>query len=368
MSKEYTNIKKIITSGLEVEKQFADKTPTLNLLSEIMFNNTGLNTNEMDTIKQIQFINTVITELYNGDIIKPYQSLTLKSTINSILPENIPVDSLNELQIENLYNNLVGKVKTMGLFELFKVWNDKYKYVTTESKNNSKLYNIISETIDKYINEEIESDESKLKKTYYLQYGIGRSKYVVNYYSGKKTHPDGSKFYDISIFKNKSKLKAFIDSLKKDGYITESHNINEESKLKKAYNAFFEKAMKIAKIKSPDDLDEKEQKKFFNAISKNWKNGVGAVDGWEDTFEKALNENSQSTSSNIDSLLKYYYFRPTNIPNEYENINRSTKIIHIKNKLLITDYTPKYNRFLNSTTIKVTDLDKYAKRNNWQHE
>jgi hypothetical protein len=32
-------------------------------------------------------------------------------------------------------------------------------------------------------------------------YGVGRAKYVVNYFTGKK-HQDGSDFYDIRIFKN----------------------------------------------------------------------------------------------------------------------------------------------------------------------
>lgn len=42
---------------------------------------------------------------------------------------------------------------------------------------------------------------------------VGRAKYVVNYFTGK-THSDGSKFYDIAIFKNKAKKNAFIKALK----------------------------------------------------------------------------------------------------------------------------------------------------------
>lgn len=41
---------------------------------------------------------------------------------------------------------------------------------------------------------------------------IGRAKYVVSFYKGKK-HPDGSKFYDIAIFKNKLKMNDFVKSL-----------------------------------------------------------------------------------------------------------------------------------------------------------
>ena len=43
---------------------------------------------------------------------------------------------------------------------------------------------------------------------YNIQNNIGNSKYVVNYYTGKK-HKDGSKFYDIAIFKNKKEWESF---------------------------------------------------------------------------------------------------------------------------------------------------------------
>jgi len=48
---------------------------------------------------------------------------------------------------------------------------------------------------------------------YNIMYGIGKAKYVVNYYTGKK-HKDGSKFFDIAIFKNKKKMDKFIIELK----------------------------------------------------------------------------------------------------------------------------------------------------------
>ena len=52
------------------------------------------------------------------------------------------------------------------------------------------------------------------KIKYNIQYGVGRTKYMVNFYIGKK-HKDGSDFYDIRIFKNKLKMKKFIDLLDK---------------------------------------------------------------------------------------------------------------------------------------------------------
>jgi hypothetical protein len=44
-------------------------------------------------------------------------------------------------------------------------------------------------------------------------YGVGRAKYVVNYYTGKK-HQDGSDFFDIRIFKNEKFKNRFVNLLK----------------------------------------------------------------------------------------------------------------------------------------------------------
>ena len=56
-------------------------------------------------------------------------------------------------------------------------------------------------------------------KIFYLQSNIGKAKYVVNFHNGVKTHSDGSRFFDISIFRNKKKRDAFIETLLNDGYI-----------------------------------------------------------------------------------------------------------------------------------------------------
>lgn len=55
-------------------------------------------------------------------------------------------------------------------------------------------------------------------KLYYQQDGIGKAKYTVSSYDGKKTHKDGSPFYDIAIFKNKKDLKSYIEKLESEGY------------------------------------------------------------------------------------------------------------------------------------------------------
>lgn len=46
-------------------------------------------------------------------------------------------------------------------------------------------------------------------------YNVGSSKYVVNYFKGNY-HDDGSKFYDIKIFKNKKEMSKFIKEVERE--------------------------------------------------------------------------------------------------------------------------------------------------------
>lgn len=59
----------------------------------------------------------------------------------------------------------------------------------------------------------------KESKEYYIQNNVGDSKYVVNYHDGKKTHKDGSKFYDMKSFTNKLKRDEFIKELNESGRV-----------------------------------------------------------------------------------------------------------------------------------------------------
>jgi hypothetical protein len=54
-----------------------------------------------------------------------------------------------------------------------------------------------------------------------INYNIGKAKYVVNHHDGKKTHDDGSPFYDLAIFSIKRKFESFVRGLRKQGYIEE---------------------------------------------------------------------------------------------------------------------------------------------------
>lgn len=55
-------------------------------------------------------------------------------------------------------------------------------------------------------------------KKYYIQFGVGTAKYLLNFHDGIKKHDDGSEFFDCRIFKNKKYLKRFVNLLKKAGY------------------------------------------------------------------------------------------------------------------------------------------------------
>jgi len=81
----------------------------------------------------------------------------------------------------------------------------------------SKLRQLIREEIRKL-------NESKPKsgvKSFYQMDNVGKSKYTISKYDGKSTHKDGSPFYDIKIFSNKSDLEKYKNTLIKLGYVEE---------------------------------------------------------------------------------------------------------------------------------------------------
>lgn len=64
----------------------------------------------------------------------------------------------------------------------------------------------------------LEYQKGSTKRVYYIQNGIGKAKYVINYHDGIQKHKDGSNFYDIRIFHNKKDLAKFELGLHKEGY------------------------------------------------------------------------------------------------------------------------------------------------------
>ncbi len=63
-------------------------------------------------------------------------------------------------------------------------------------------------------------------KTFYRMDNIGTAKYTVSKNDGVSTHKDGSLFFDIAIFKNKIKLKRYIQDLLNEGYVQSMQSLN----------------------------------------------------------------------------------------------------------------------------------------------
>lgn len=59
---------------------------------------------------------------------------------------------------------------------------------------------------------------------YYISHNVGKAKYVVNYYTGKK-HDDGSDFYDIRIFSNKKYMNRFVGLLEVHKQLAEKQQL-----------------------------------------------------------------------------------------------------------------------------------------------
>ena len=58
-----------------------------------------------------------------------------------------------------------------------------------------------------------------MKKNYYIQYNVGKVKYLVNFHDGVKTHKDGSAFYDVHCTNNKKDFQKFVKRLESLGYV-----------------------------------------------------------------------------------------------------------------------------------------------------
>jgi hypothetical protein len=85
-----------------------------------------------------------------------------------------------------------------------------YQQIGMKTKNGKEVPNCVPESIQEG------------KKRFNTKYGVGKSKYVVNYHDGVKKHKDGSDFFDIQIFKNQKDVDTFKKALLQKGFIEES--------------------------------------------------------------------------------------------------------------------------------------------------
>ena len=101
------------------------------------------------------------------------------------------------------------------------------------------------------------------KKRFNTNYGVGKSKYVVNYHDGVKKHKDGSDFFDVQIFKNQKDLEAFKKALLQKGFVAES--VNEAAGKEAMGIAAFTGTRGDAVQKFIDD-NKLDAKKLFNYV------------------------------------------------------------------------------------------------------
>lgn len=154
-------------------------------------------------------------------ILKDKQEDLKKSLQNSGL--NIDFGGYEEFDGENLIYVHYPKKDEDKVANFLNNWLSKHSW-----KNSTTAYESVDDFSGKkgywtYVIEEANHSMAKGgevgKKVYNTMFGVGSSKYVVNYHDGVKTHKDGSEFFDIATFKNKVDFNKFVNKLKKDGYV-----------------------------------------------------------------------------------------------------------------------------------------------------
>jgi hypothetical protein len=126
---------------------------------------------------------------------------------------------------------------------------DRMDFVTAlAGKPNNKFFKMIVGKFSESVNEG--------KKRYNVMYGVGSSKYTVNFHNGKSKHKDGSDFFDIAIFKNKKDLAKKINDLTRQGYIYAYNESLNESKTKES--KVIQKIYKYSRT----------EKKFYDELAK----------------------------------------------------------------------------------------------------
>lgn len=110
-------------------------------------------------------------------------------------------------------------------------------FVLKWDRDNEEL-DLVAKTVMRKKNFKTSNKEFPVEsKTYNTMSNVGKAKYVVNFHDGEKTHKDGSRFYDMSIFKNAKDLENFEKQLKSKGYVKEDETptpmrrISDEEKL-----------------------------------------------------------------------------------------------------------------------------------------
>jgi hypothetical protein len=212
--------------------------------------------------------------------------------------ENIKLKSVNEAKYDI---GMARKGNGLTIYNKAEEEAGDYKNIAhIDNRGNVKFYD---KKLPNDVKKKIEAEAQKMKesvnegkKRFNTNYGVGKSKYVVNHHDGVKKHKDGSDFFDVQIFKNQNDLEAFKKALLQKGFVAESV-VNEGTKMIKLKNLMNEsfgfgelpssKLMKM-KVSAKDMLDSVNPKK------------VNEVYEEEDVVE----EGSASAKSLLQSVIK----------------------------------------------------------------
>jgi len=163
---------------------------------------------------------------------KKHKGLTLVSVGRNSKMYDVhnPRESVNEKRDPNLFYVLFQKKGVLGKPAAagYKTRKDAEDFAKSLRNYNIMILNKQEMKHVKGI------DIKEGKKRYNVMYGVGSSKYTVNFHDGKSKHKDGSDFFDIAIFKNKKDLAKKINDLTKQGYIYSYQEGVNESKTKES--------------------------------------------------------------------------------------------------------------------------------------
>ena len=261
-----------------------------------------------------------------------------------------------------------------------------YHYLDSEEKTSENIDRNFRTYADDEGDDEGPVDEGK--KRYNVMYGVGSSKYTVNFHDGKSKHKDGSDFFDIAIFKNKRDLAKKINDLTKKGYIySYKEGVNEDDMV-------FDPKTKSFKIKSGSMdweknfkwANDKELKVISKFIFMNPKGISGVIKmskhkpfAFRRTIQKmakkGLHERLYVPSAFDKALdrMKFNQFTPNNIKRlakkfkvDYKDaveFIKQNKVINVANKPTMAEASKEAMGIAGFTGTRGVAVDDFIKKN-----
>lgn len=213
-----------------------------------------------------------VNEIRKGSIVMPYA-----------------MDTYGEFIVDKVFKNKDGETSYTGKF-----------------KKSGETKEFILHSKDKIVKESVNEG----KKRFNIKYGVGKSKYVVNYHDGVKKHKDGSDFFDVEILKNQKDLEAFKKALLQKGFVAESVNESKSMKLtdmlKESFGFGELPSSKLMKMKVPAKQVLKEGTRSqvgYIDNNGNIKSAYVHFDGYPENMKPGIKKHMKS-EKDVKTLIK----------------------------------------------------------------